>query len=72
MLNDGFFVNGAIFPAVPRGKGGVRFTVTRYLSMSQIESMLTSLNEARLKYIGGEDVIDLTALEDSAEEPTTH
>jgi len=40
--------------------------------MSQIESMLTSLNEARLKYIGGEDVIDLTALEDSAEEPTTH
>jgi 7-keto-8-aminopelargonate synthetase-like enzyme len=68
MLHEGFFVNGAVFPAVPRGRGGVRFTVTRYNSLSQIEAMLTSLNEARLRHLTGEDVIDLTVLEGSEED----
>ncbi|HUF15357.1 MAG TPA: aminotransferase class I/II-fold pyridoxal phosphate-dependent enzyme [Acidimicrobiia bacterium] len=64
LLNEGFFVNGAVFPAVPRGRGGVRFTVTRYNSLAQIESMLDLLNEARLEQAGHDDIIDLTALED--------
>jgi 7-keto-8-aminopelargonate synthetase-like enzyme len=68
MRKRGFFVNGAAFPAVPRGRGGVRFTVTRYLDEHQIESMLTSLNELRLEYGGPDEVIDLTAMEDTVSE----
>ncbi len=64
MLHDGFFVNVAVYPVVPRGKAGVRFTVTRYNTFSQIEAMLDSLNAARLRHQGDADVIDLTALED--------
>lgn len=64
LLDEGFFVNGAVFPAVPRGRSGVRFTVTRYNSLAQIESMLDLLNEARLEHAGHDDIIDLTALED--------
>lgn len=64
MLGDGFFVNPAVFPAVPRGNGGIRFTVTRYLDIDQIRSMLDRLNEIRLELAGEDEVIDLTALED--------
>lgn len=64
MVRDGFFVNVAVYPVVPRDRAGVRFTVTRYNSFSQIESMLDSLNSARLRHEGDDDVIDLTALED--------
>jgi 7-keto-8-aminopelargonate synthetase-like enzyme len=72
MLERGFYLNAAVFPAVPRNEGGVRFTVTRYNGLDQIEEMLTVLNEVRLAHEAGENVIDLTALEnelpiDSAE-----
>lgn len=70
MRKKGFFVNGAVFPAVPRGRGGVRFTVTRYLDRHQIESMLICLNELRLELGGPDEVVDLRALEDDAPEPT--
>lgn len=63
MLEKGFFLNAAVFPAVPRNQGGVRFTVTRYNSLAQIEEMLTTLDEVRLAHEDGENVIDLTALE---------
>ncbi len=63
MLEKGFFLNVALFPAVPRNEGGVRFTVTRYNSPDQIEEMLSTLNEVRLAHEDGERVIDLTALE---------
>lgn len=64
MLKDGYFVNAAAFPVVPRGRGGIRFTVTRYLSESQIEAMLKRLQEVRLDHLGPGEVVDLTALED--------
>lgn len=64
MLKRGFFLNPAAFPVVPRNQGGLRFTVTRYNSLSQIEVMLTTLNEVRLAHEGPDAVIDLTALED--------
>jgi 7-keto-8-aminopelargonate synthetase-like enzyme len=64
MLERGYFLNGALFPAVPRNEGGVRFTVTRYNSLNQIEEMLLTLNEVWLAHEGGDKVIDLTALED--------
>ncbi|MFP3883324.1 MAG: aminotransferase class I/II-fold pyridoxal phosphate-dependent enzyme [Actinomycetota bacterium] len=68
MLKKGFFLNAAIFPAVPRNKGGLRFTVTRYNSLSQIEQMLTALNEVRLAHEGPDAVVDLTAFEGEASE----
>jgi len=63
VLDDGFYLNPAIFPVVPRGRSGMRFTVTRYLSHDQIGSMLISISEAIEKYSGPEDVVDLTILE---------
>ena len=61
MKTAGFFLNGAVFPVVPRGHGGLRFAVTNYNSLSQIEAMLVQLNELRLELSGETDIeIDLT------------
>lgn len=64
MRKRGFYLNAAVFPVVPRGRAGLRFTITRYHDRHQIESMLTALNELRLEFAGPDEVIDLTALED--------
>lgn len=64
ILRDGFFLNPAVFPAVPRNQGGLRFTVTRYNGLDQIEAMLKSLNEVRLAHEGSDTMIDLTPLEE--------
>jgi 7-keto-8-aminopelargonate synthetase-like enzyme len=64
MLKDGFYVNVAVYPVVRAGHAGVRFTVTRYNTLAQIESMLESLHGAWLRHKDDEDVIDLTVLED--------
>ncbi|HJS72179.1 MAG TPA: aminotransferase class I/II-fold pyridoxal phosphate-dependent enzyme [Acidimicrobiia bacterium] len=66
MLKRGFFLNGAAFPVVPRNRGGLRFTVTRYNDLAQIEAMLTSLHEVRLEHEGSDATIDLTVFEDEA------
>ena len=66
MLKRGFFLNGAAFPVVPRNRGGLRFTVTRYNDLAQIEAMLTSLHEVRLEHEGSDAAIDLTVFEDEA------
>jgi 7-keto-8-aminopelargonate synthetase-like enzyme len=58
----GFFLNGAVFPVVPRGRAGVRFTVTNYNSIAQIEDMLVALNDKRLEVQGETEIeIDLAA-----------
>ena len=67
MLKKGFFLNPAVFPVVPRNKGGVRFTVTRYNTPAQIEEMLGTLAEVRREHEGPDGVVDLTALEDEVE-----
>lgn len=72
MLKKGFFLNPAVFPVVPRNKGGLRFTVTRYNTLSQIEEMLTTLNEVRLDHEGPDAVIDLTAFEGETSESNSH
>jgi 7-keto-8-aminopelargonate synthetase-like enzyme len=64
MLREGYFLNAAVFPAVPRNQGGVRFTVTRYNTHQQIVDMLDTLLEVRRAHEGPDTVIDLTALED--------
>lgn len=71
MLKRGFFLNPAAFPVVPRNRGGLRFTVTRYLSLAQIEEMLSELNEVRLDHEGPDAVIDLTAFEGENPEIST-
>lgn len=70
MRDEGFFLNGAGFPVVPHGHAGVRFTVTLYLSLQQIEDMLTCLHEKRLELFGDTELlIDLS--EEEAEIPTS-
>jgi 7-keto-8-aminopelargonate synthetase-like enzyme len=64
MLKEGFYLNPAAFPVVPRNQGGLRFTVTRYNSLEQIDAMLKTLNDVRLAHEGPDVVIDLTAFED--------
>ena len=72
MRDAGFYLNGAVFPVVPRGHAGTRFTVTNYHSLEQIESMLTCLHEKALEQIGETElIVDLNQLEqdETAEEP---
>lgn len=40
MIDAGFYVNLGIFPAVPMKNTGIRFTITRLHSFSQIEAMV--------------------------------
>lgn len=55
MLNEGFYVNLGIFPAVPIKQTGVRFTVTRLHSFTQIENMITELSETFHKVLAEEN-----------------
>jgi 7-keto-8-aminopelargonate synthetase-like enzyme len=64
VLHDGFYVNVAVYPVVQARRAGVRFTVTRYNSLDQIEAMLDSVHEAWSRHKDDDDVVDLTALED--------
>ncbi|MFN6943495.1 MAG: aminotransferase class I/II-fold pyridoxal phosphate-dependent enzyme [Cytophagaceae bacterium] len=43
MLDDGYFVNLAVFPAVPETCTGIRFTITLHLSMEDIKNMVQTL-----------------------------
>jgi 7-keto-8-aminopelargonate synthetase-like enzyme len=62
MRERGFYVNPAVFPVVPRGRGGIRFTVTRYNGLDQIADMLTALRDVRLEFVGETEIeIDLEA-----------
>ncbi|CAN5866407.1 aminotransferase class I/II-fold pyridoxal phosphate-dependent enzyme [soil metagenome] len=63
MKTAGFFVNGAVFPVVPRNHGGLRFTVTNYNSLSQIEAMLVELNRVWLA-LSAETAIEIDLTDD--------
>lgn len=63
IMRDGYFVNVATYPVVSKGHSGVRFTVTRYNTISQIRGLLDSIADARLHYGPDEDVLDLTVFE---------
>ena len=52
MKQSGFFLNAAGFPVVPIGHAGVRFTITLYNSLQQIEDMLSCLREKQLEIVG--------------------
>ncbi len=44
MIQSGFYLNLGIFPAVPMKNTGIRFTITRLHSFSQIDSMIAALS----------------------------
>ena len=70
MRESGFCLNGAVFPVVPRGHAGARFTVTNYNSLQQIEDMLICLNDHRLELFGETEIeVDLDRIEWSAQQP---
>ncbi len=61
MMDDGFYLNIAAFPAVPVGQAGVRLTNTVYHTAQQIEAMIESLARHVRAIVGEpEIVIDLT------------
>ncbi len=43
MLNEGYYVNLGIFPAVPMKNTGIRFTITRLHTFTQIEKMIATI-----------------------------
>lgn len=43
MLNNGYYVNLGIFPAVPLKNTGIRFTITRLHTFTQIEEMIETI-----------------------------
>lgn len=43
LLNDGFFVNPAIFPAVSIKNTGLRFTITRHVQKTDIKQLVDAL-----------------------------
>lgn len=43
LLNEGFFVNPAIFPAVPIKNTGVRFTITRHVQLADIKQLVDAV-----------------------------
>lgn len=45
MLDAGYYVNLGIFPAVPMKNTGIRFTITRLHTFSQIEQMIRTMAE---------------------------
>lgn len=64
MWNDGFYVNGAMWPIVAQGHAGVRFTVTNALPAAAIETMLERLAHHYAKVTGAALIeVDLTARE---------
>jgi len=61
MMDDGFYLNMAAFPAVPVGQAGLRLTHTVYHTSQQIEAMIESLARHVRAIVGTpEIVIDLT------------
>ncbi|MGA7098270.1 MAG: aminotransferase class I/II-fold pyridoxal phosphate-dependent enzyme [Acidimicrobiia bacterium] len=62
MRTAGFFLNASAFPVVPMRHAGVRFTITLYNTIPQIDDMLESLLEQYLRVSGETHLeIDLTS-----------
>jgi 7-keto-8-aminopelargonate synthetase-like enzyme len=43
ILNEGFYVNTATFPAVPNDRSGLRFTITRHASKQDIDAFADAM-----------------------------
>lgn len=56
MLDAGYYVNLGIFPAVPMKNTGIRFTITRLHTFSQIEKMIRTMSVELEKAMAEEGV----------------
>ena len=56
MLDAGYYVNLGIFPAVPMKNTGIRFTITRLHTFSQIEQMVRAMAEELPKALKEEGI----------------
>ena len=56
MLEAGYYVNLGIFPAVPMKNTGIRFTITRLHTFTQIEQMIRTMAEELPKALKEEGV----------------
>lgn len=56
MLNRGYYVNLGIFPAVPIKNTGIRFTITRLHTFTQIEQMISALAEEFMLAVTDENI----------------
>jgi 7-keto-8-aminopelargonate synthetase-like enzyme len=43
LMNDGFYVNSAVFPAVSRGAGGLRITLTTHQTLDDIRALIDAV-----------------------------
>jgi 7-keto-8-aminopelargonate synthetase-like enzyme len=43
LLDEGFYTNHAVYPAVSRRKSGIRFTLTRHLSFEDIHGLISTI-----------------------------
>ncbi len=55
----GYFLNMAVFPAVPHGRAGIRFAVTLHHRLEDIETMLETFAAAYRSVMGEDQVVDL-------------
>jgi 7-keto-8-aminopelargonate synthetase-like enzyme len=59
MKSDGLYINGAMFPIVPHGHAGIRFTVSLAVGEAQVERMLVRLAHHLRRFAGETMIIDL-------------
>lgn len=64
MKEQGFYVNGAMFPIVPQGHAGIRFTITLDVSDVQVEGMIDRLRALLAAEMGESVVVDLRDLDE--------
>lgn len=59
LLDDGYYVNPAGYPVVPRGQGGIRFTLTLNQTEEQLRGLIAAIRRRIPRDIGPDVVIDL-------------
>ena len=57
LMEDGFYLNASIFPAVPVGAGGIRFAQTLHNSREQLGSLLDAIERRLPEFASSEDLI---------------
>lgn len=67
LMDDGYYVNPAAYPAMPLGSAGIRFTQTLHHSERDLRNLVDALAN-RIPPIEPEIVVDLRAVEREAEE----
>lgn len=59
LIDDGYYVNPATYPAVPRGQGGIRFTLTLNQTEEQLRGLVAAIRRRLPRDTAPDIVIDL-------------